>query len=104
MNKITKITSSIFFIMILLIVPNIQAAEFQVVKNNIEKQIEEGYIDEIFVKTLDIWGLLEFLFALLINLVNFIIKLFQNFIRILLIPLNLFNYLIWAILQILFPH
>jgi hypothetical protein len=53
---------------------------------------------------LDIWDILEFLLALLINVINFIIKLLQNFIRILLIPLNLINYLIWAILQILFPH
>lgn len=104
MKKRTQIIVSVFFIFILLNVTNIQATEFHEVKNNFEKQIEKNLFDNSVVMFLDIWDILEFLFALLINVINFIIKLLQNFVRMLLLPLNLINYLICVILQILFPH
>jgi len=104
MNKKTKIIGSILLLIILLIVPNIQATEFQIVKNNIDKQIEKNLFGDEIINTTDIWDLLEFLFALLINLIDLIIDLLRIFVNFLLIPFSLINYFIWAILQILFPH
>ena len=108
MKKITKITGSIFLIIVLLIVPNIQSTEFQVVKDDIEKQIEKIFFDDSVVNVKDIWDLLEFLHALLIGLLNFLINfirtLSQKFVKLLLSPFILIYYLIWAILQIIFPH
>ena len=104
MKKITKIIGCIFLIIILLIVPNIQATEFNLVKDNIEEQIEENFLDNSIVNKINIWDLLEFLFVLLINLIDLIIDLLQIFVNLLLIPFSLINYLIWAILQIIFPH
>jgi hypothetical protein len=104
MKKITQIIESTFFIVLLLIIPNIQAAEFNIANENIQEQIDKNLFDDKFGKTLDIWEFLEFLFALLINIIDFILKIFQKFVRLLLVPLNFINYLIWVILQILFPH
>jgi len=103
MKKITKITGSIFFIIILLIVPNIQATEFKVVKENIEEQIEKKF-DDTVVNIIDIWDLLEFLHSLLVVLINFILMLSQKFIRLLFSPFLLVYYFIWWILMIIFPH
>ena len=104
MKKITKITGSIFFIIILLIVPNIQATEFRVVKDDIEKQIEKIFFDDTVVNIIDIWDLLEFLHSLLVGLMNFVLILLQKFIRLLFSPFLLIYYLIWWILMIIFPH
>ena len=104
MKKIFKVTGGIFFIIILLIVPNIQATEFNIIKDDIEEQIEENFFDKSIVNKINIWDLIEFLFALLINLIDFIIDLLRIFVNLLLIPISLINYLIWAILQIIFPH
>ena len=104
MKKITKFSGSIFFIIILLIVPNIQATEFQVLKDDIEEQIEENLFDATFAKTLDIWDLIEFLHSLLVMFINFILMLSQKFIRLLFSPFLLVYYLIWWILMIIFPH
>ena len=104
MKKITKIIGCIFSIIILLIVPNIQAAEFKLVKKGIEDQIEEDFLTNSIVYKINIWDLIEFLIALLINLIDFIIDLLRIFVNLMLIPFSLINYLIWAILQIIFPH
>ncbi len=108
MNNAIKIAVSIFFIMILLIVPNIQATEFQMVRDNIEEQIEENFYDCAIVNILDIWDLLEFLHSLLIGLMNFLINFIrifsQKFVRLLLSPFIIIYYLIWWILMIIFPH
>jgi hypothetical protein len=61
MNRIIKISTCIFFIIILLTVPNIQATEINLVKENIEEQIEKNFFDSENVNLLDIWDLLEFL-------------------------------------------
>lgn len=104
MKKITKISGSIFFMIILLIVPNIQATEFQVVKENVEEQIDKNFFDDTYVNTLDIWDLLEFLHSLLVIIFNFILTLLQKFIRLLFSPFLLVYYFIWWILMIIFPH
>jgi hypothetical protein len=102
--KIIKIIGCIFFVIILMIVPIIQATEFHAINENIVENIEKNYFDYTDLTTIDIWDLIEFLFALLINFIDFILELSQKFIRLLLSPLIFLNYLIWSLLQILFPH
>ena len=104
MKKISKIICCIFLIIILLIVPNIQATEINLVKKDIEEHIEEDFLTNYIVNKINIWDLIEFLIALLINLIDFIIDLLRIFVNLMIIPFSLINYLIWAILQILFPH
>ena len=104
MKKITKITGCIFLIIILLIVPNIQATGFQVIKEDIEEHIEEDFFDNSIVNKINIWDLIEFLHSLLVILINFILMLSQKFIRLLFSPFLLVYYLIWWILMIIFPH
>ena len=104
MKKITKISGSIFFIIILLIVPNIQATEIKLVKEEIEEQIEDDFLTNSIANKINIWDLIEFFIALIINIIDFIIDLLRIFVNLMIIPLSLINYLIWAILQIIFPH
>ena len=104
MNNLIKIAGSIFFIIILSIVPNIQATEINLIKEDIEEQIQENFLDNTIGYKNNIWDLLEFLFALLLNLIDFIIDLLRIFVNLMLIPLSFINYIIWAILQIIFPH
>jgi hypothetical protein len=104
MKKRTKVAGCIFFISFLLIVPNIQAIEFRVIKDNIEEQIEKNFFNSAVVNIIDIWDLIEFLHSLLVILINFILMLSQKFIRLLFSPLLLVYYLIWWILMVIFPH
>ena len=108
MNKITKISGSIFFIFILMFFPNIQATEFQIVKDDIEKQFEENFFQELDIFSIDLWDLLEFLHFLIITLINFFINIIRTItkkiVMLLLSPFILIYYIIWLFLMIMFPH